>query len=814
MRRSAATLSKAILTHTATPTRQNAHHAYALRRLPHHAHNHQHRRALAGGFGHFRPEKTSSSSNDDERPRVPRQAVDEDVEDDDPAAERRKSSTGGGGGGSNNSDNNSSEGGNEPPSWNQLQLALGGGAVLAYFLLSSSSDSNASMKEISLQHFMSNMLATGRVRKLEVRNGTHVRVFLRPGGGGMRDDELARYGGGGGGGALGSPYSSAGALDDAPSFYFSIGSLEHFEDRLHAAQTEMGLPMRDHVPVLFESGGPSTWLSELGRFVPSLLLIGFTYVMSRGMMSGMGGMGGGAGGIFNVGKSKAVKASKVSTKFKDVAGLQEAKREVMEFVDILQNPEQYTKLGAKIPKGALLVGPPGCGKTLLAKATAGESMAPFYSISGSDFIEMFVGVGPARVRDLFAQARANAPCLIFIDEIDAVGRARGKGGFGGGGNDERENTLNQLLIELDGFSPSSGIVVLAGTNRPDVLDAALLRPGRFDRQVVVDKPDIRGRQEIFAVHLAALKLDGELLEYAKKMAALTPGFSGAEVANVCNEAALIAARRGAPKVDSVCFDLAIDRVVAGLEKKDLTIDPHERRVIAFHEAGHALCGWLLEHADPVMKVSIVPRGKAALGYSQSLPRDLPLYHTGQLDDMMTMALGGRAAEQIVFDEVSSGAQNDLERVTQMAHNSVTVYGLSKHVGPLSFKQDDSNNLFRPYSEKTARLIDDEVNTIISGQYERALDLLRENKAKLTQLAEALLEKEVIGTDDLISVLGQRPFSKSVDYDEFINASWKKGDAPADGASSPKPAAPGGGGPGSGGASLPRGGPQPAGAGVL
>merc|ERR1712087_82842 len=404
----------------------------------------------------------------------------------------------------------------------------------------------------------------------------------------------------------------------------------------------------------------------------------------------------------------------------------------------------------------------------------GEAASPFYSVSGSDFIEMGVGVGPSRVRDLFAQARANAPCLVFIDEIDAVGRARGKGGFSGG-NDERENTLNQLLIELDGFNPSSGIVVLAGTNRPDILDPALLRPGRFDRQVVVDKPDIKGRAEIFAVHLSNLKLDNDVDVYAKKMAALTPGFSGAEIANVCNEAALVAARRKLAAIGQQAFDAAIDRIIGGLEKKDLTIDPHERRVIAFHEAGHALIGWLLEHADPVMKVSIVPRGKAALGYSQSLPKDTPLYTEAQLADMMCMALGGRAAEDVVFNEVSSGAQNDLERVTSMAHSQVAVYGMSERVGPLSFgNNEESNKLYRPYSEKTAQLIDHEVESIISTSYARAIDLLTENKTQLHALAESLLEHEVIGTDELRQVLGERPFKKSVEYDEFINASWQKG----------------------------------------
>jgi len=446
----------------------------------------------------------------------------------------------------------------------------------------------------------------------------------------------------------------------------------------------------------------------------------------------------------------------------------------MEFVDILQNPERYTKLGAKIPKGALLVGPPGCGKTLLAKATAGEAKAPFFSISGSDFIEMFVGVGPSRVRDLFAQARANAPCLIFIDEIDAVGRARGKGGFSGG-NDERENTLNQLLIEMDGFSSSAGVVILAGTNRPDILDAALLRPGRFDRQVVVDKPDIQGRTEIFAVHLAGLKLEGEVDDFARKMAALTPGFSGAEIANTCNEAALIAARRKLDKVNAAAFDAAVDRVIAGLEKKGLTIDPHERRVVAFHEAGHALTGWLLEHADPVMKVSIVPRGKAALGYSQSLPRDVALHTEDQLSDTMVMALGGRAAEEVVFHQVSSGAQNDLERVTSMAYSQVTDFGFSEAVGPLSFKSDD-NTLYKPFSERTATMIDSEAKLIVDKAYDRAIVMLTENKKELHALAEALLAKEVINSEDLIEILGPRPHSKSVEYDQFINAAWNPNDA--------------------------------------
>ena len=493
---------------------------------------------------------------------------------------------------------------------------------------------------------------------------------------------------------------------------------------------------------------------------------------------------------------------KTGVLFKDVAGLDEAKVEVMEVVDFLRNPKRYEALGAKIPKGALLAGPPGTGKTLLAKATAGEANVPFLSISGSDFIEMFVGVGPSRVRDLFAQARANAPCLVFIDEIDAVGRARGKGGFSGG-NDERENTLNQLLIEMDGFSASTGVVVLAGTNRADILDSALLRPGRFDRQVVVGLPDISGRADIFGVHLAGLTLNGDADEFAKKLAALTPGFSGAQVANVCNEAALIAARRGEKAVGREHFDDAVDRVIAGLEKKGLTIGAHERRVVAFHEAGHALAGWVLEHADPVMKVSIVPRGKAALGYSQSLPRDIALHTEEQLEDTMVMALGGRAAEEVIFSEVSSGAQNDLERVTRMAYGMVASYGMSEQVGPLSFESSsESNTLYKPYSEATAQLIDSEALRLVDAAYDRSLSLLREHKAQLHALAEALLAKEVIGSEELIEILGPRRHAKSVTYDEFVSASWSQsradragdGEGPGGGGAGKKPSS-GGSGPG-------------------
>jgi len=684
-----------------------------------------------------------------------------------------KASTGGGGGGS-----------GPEPSQQMASMAVAalGASVITWALTSGDSNGGRTAQQISMQHFLSNLLAAGRVRKLLVVNGSTVKVFVTEDmGGGISSDpdsqpwqdggrtSGSRLGTGAGTGALVQGSDGGGA-----AYYFSIGSIEQLEEKIEAAQAQLGVKPRDFIPVQFVT--ETSMLSEAGRFLPTLLLIGFFYALSRGMSGGMGGMGGmgGPGGIFNVGKSKAVKASKVPTRFADVAGLKEAKVEVMEFVDILQNPERYTRLGAKIPKGALLVGPPGCGKTLLAKATAGESKAPFYSMSGSDFIEMFVGVGPSRVRDLFKTARENAPCLIFIDEIDAIGKQRGKGGFNGG-NDERENTLNQLLIELDGFSPSSGIVVLAGTNRQDVLDKALLRPGRFDRQIVIDKPDILGRTEIFGVHLKTLKLEDDAEGIARKLAALTPGFSGAECANVCNEAALIAARFGRAAVGRESFDAAIDRVIAGLEKKDLTIDPHERRVVAFHEAGHALTGWVLEHADPVMKVSIVPRGKAALGYSQSLPRDVSLHTEDQLSDTMCMALGGRAAEDVVFNIVSTGAQNDMERVTNMAHQQVAVFGMSEAVGPLSFESGE-NSLYKPYSEKTAQLIDSEVNAIVSASYTRALELLRVHEAKLHALAECLLEKEVVGSEDLVRILGPR-HSKSKEYMEFIDVSW--GDVPSE-----------------------------------
>lgn len=469
--------------------------------------------------------------------------------------------------------------------------------------------------------------------------------------------------------------------------------------------------------------------------------------------------GGGPGGqIFNIGKSKATlfdKNTKVNITFNDVAGLEEAKVEVIEVVDFLKNPKKYTALGGKIPKGVLLVGPPGTGKTLLAKAVAGEAQVPFFTLSGSDFVEMFVGVGASRVRDLFKQAREKAPCIIFIDEIDAVGRSRGKNQIMGG-NDERESTLNQLLVEMDGFSTDLGIIMMAATNRPDVLDAALLRPGRFDRQISIDRPDLIGREQIFKVHLKALKLAAEV--DAHKLAEQTPGFAGAEIANVCNEAALIAARTDKKEVEMIDFNAAIDRVIGGLEKKNKIISPEEKKIVAYHEAGHAVVGWFLDSTDPLVKVSIVPRGVAALGYAQYLPKEQYLYTTEQLIDSMCMTLGGRAAEEIVFGRISTGAQNDLERITRMAYGMVTLYGMNKAVGPVSFNDPQGEYQFRkPYSEQTSLLIDQEVRKIIETAYNKTLDLIRSKREVLEAIAQELLSKEVIFKQDLERLAGPRPF---------------------------------------------------------
>ncbi len=492
--------------------------------------------------------------------------------------------------------------------------------------------------------------------------------------------------------------------------------------------------------------------------LPVLLFIGLWILLMRKMGGGAGG-GGGPGGIFNIGKSKATlfdKGTKVNITFADVAGLDEAKVEVMEIVDFLKNPKKYTNLGGKIPKGALLIGPPGTGKTLLAKAVAGEAQVPFFSLSGSDFVEMFVGVGASRVRDLFKQAREKAPCIIFIDEIDAIGRARGKNVMMS--NDERESTLNQLLVEMDGFGTDVGIIVLAATNRPDVLDSALLRPGRFDRQITIDKPDLVGREAIFKVHLKPIKISKSLDIH--KLAEQTPGFAGADIANVCNEAALIAARKNKEAVDMQDFQDAVDRVIGGLEKKNKIISPDEKKIIAFHEAGHAICGWYLEHAYPLLKVTIVPRGTAALGYAQYTPKEQYLYNTDQLNDQICMTLGGRASEEIFFNKISTGAQNDLQQITKIAYAMVTVYGMNDKLGNISFYDPQQETTFtKPYSDETAKLIDEEVRKLIDEAYDKTKKLLTEKKADVEKLANALLEREVLFQSDVEALIGKRPFEE-------------------------------------------------------
>jgi AFG3 family protein len=492
--------------------------------------------------------------------------------------------------------------------------------------------------------------------------------------------------------------------------------------------------------------------------LPILLFVGLWILLMRKMSGGAGG-GGGPGGIFNIGKSKATlfdKGTKVNITFADVAGLDEAKVEVMEIVDFLKNPKKYTNLGGKIPKGALLVGPPGTGKTLLAKAVAGEAQVPFFSLSGSDFVEMFVGVGASRVRDLFKQAREKAPCIIFIDEIDAIGRARGKNAMMS--NDERESTLNQLLVEMDGFGTDVGIIVLAATNRPDVLDTALLRPGRFDRQITIDKPDLVGREAIFKVHLKPIKISKTLDVH--KLAEQTPGFAGADIANVCNEAALIAARKNKEAVDMSDFQDAVDRVIGGLEKKNKIISPDEKKIIAYHEAGHAICGWYLEHAYPLLKVTIVPRGTAALGYAQYTPKEQYLYNIDQLTDQICMTLGGRASEEIFFKKISTGAQNDLQQITRIAYAMVTVYGMNDKIGNISFYDPQQENTFtKPYSDETAKMIDHEVRKLIDDAYGKTKKLLEEKREDVEKLANALLEKEVLFQSDVETLIGKRPFEE-------------------------------------------------------
>jgi len=549
--------------------------------------------------------------------------------------------------------------------------------------------------------------------------------------------------------------------------HFYIGSVESLEEKLTKAQQEMGVQPRDYVPVQYVS--ETNWGIELVKALPGLVMVGLMLWLFRGGMSGAAG-GGGGGGIFQIGKSNAKKITKedVNVSFADVAGCQEAKKEIMEFVDFLQDASQFEKLGAKIPKGALLCGPPGTGKTLLAKAVAGEADVPFFSVSGSDFLEMFVGVGPSRVRDLFKEARSNSPCIVFIDEIDAVGRQRGRGGFSGG-NDERENTLNQLLVEMDGFTSTTGIVVLAGTNRADILDQALTRPGRFDRQIVVDKPDLQGRKEIFEVHLKGITLEDDVDDIAGRLAGLTPGFAGADIANICNEAAIVAARRKADAVALPDFEKATDRIIGGLESNKI-MSKEEKSIVAYHEAGHAIAGWFLEHADPLLKVTIIPRTSGALGFAQYLPKEIYLRSQDQILDIVCMALAGRAAEEVFFGRVTTGASDDLRRVTQMVYGMIKTYGMNSRVGQMAFPEnEDGMPGDKPYSEFTAEAMDEEARSIVDKAYERTVELIRERKNEVEAVAKMLLDKETITHDDVVDLVGERPFEGDELYQEYVSA---------------------------------------------
>ncbi len=592
--------------------------------------------------------------------------------------------------------------------------------------------------------FRQSMLTSNDVEKVEpVMNRNVVRVYIKK-------DSLnkAFYKD-----LLGDRWSYVYSSKEAPHFQFAYSKVEDYQEKLDVFFKDN--PQVKPVPVTPIS--EPEWFGPFVNLLFPLLMFALLFVLMMRKVGGGGPGGGGPGGIFNIGKSKAQlfdKGTKVNITFADVAGLDEAKGEVMEIVDFLKNPKKYTALGGKIPKGALLVGPPGTGKTLLAKAMAGEAQVPFFSMSGSDFVELFVGVGASRVRDLFKQAREKAPCIIFIDEIDAIGRARGKNMMMS--NDERENTLNQLLVEMDGFGGDSGIIILAATNRPDVLDSALLRPGRFDRQISIDKPDLKGREAIFHVHLEPIKKSNKLDIH--RLAELTPGFAGADIANVCNEAALIAARKGKAQVEMDDFQDAIDRVIGGLEKKNKIISPEEKKIIAYHEAGHAVCGWFLEHAYPLLKVTIVPRGVTALGYAQYTPKEQYLYNTEQLMDQLCMTLGGRASEDIFFGKISTGAQNDLQQVTKISYAMVTVYGMNEKVGNVSFFDPQNENQFtKPYSEETGKLIDQEVRLLVEKAYERTKQVLRERRKEVEDLAHALLDREVLHQQDVELIIGKRPF---------------------------------------------------------
>jgi AFG3 family protein len=653
-----------------------------------------------------------------------KKAVDEKEE----SKNEKKSDSDGNGNGGNRGDQNDNK---APFGIDPKQYFLLGLILVAVLGLSSLSPGGITQK-VSFQEFLRDYVDKERVQSIVVNENNEAFARLKTG---------------------------------AQTLSFTIGSIDSFERSLENFQLDMGVHPKDFIPINYQKSPIS--LSDGLSLVTAALFAWFIFQSFSRFRSG--GMGGGAGrNIFSIGKSNAqiINPENVKISFKDVAGLDEAKVEVMEFVDFLKDPKRFEVLGAKIPKGALLVGPPGTGKTLLAKAVAGEAQVPFFSISGSDFMEMFVGVGPSRVRDLFAQARSKAPSIVFIDEIDAVGRSRSGRKFGGG-NDERENTLNQLLVEMDGFQTTAGVVVLAGTNRVDILDSALLRPGRFDRQILVDRPDIKGRHQIFMVHLQKLKIADKPEYIAERMAALTPGFVGADIANICNEAALIAARKKLNKISLKEFEDAVDRVIGGLEKKSKIISEEERRIVAFHEAGHAVAGWFLEHADPVLKVTIVPRGQSALGYAQYLPKEVALYSQRQLEDKMCMAFGGRVAEKIFFGEVSTGAANDLQKITQIAYSQVLIYGMNEKIGNVSFPPDENSQFLKPYSDQTAIIVDEEARNIVTRAYDRTIQLLEEKKELVQKLAERLLKEETINHDVIVEVLGERPF-KHPSYLDFLH----------------------------------------------
>ncbi|KAI1735073.1 peptidase family M41-domain-containing protein [Xylaria scruposa] len=624
--------------------------------------------------------------------------------------------------------------------WLTTAIATG----VAYYLYSSMSGETG--REITWQELKKNFLDKGLVEKMVVV-GHKVVV------------ELNRE-------ATQSMYPDSVATRPGFNYYFSIASVDGFERRLEDAQNELGIPSSDRIPVSY--AGESNIMNLLLAFGPTVLLVGLLLYASR-----RGPGGGGSNGIFGFSKSKAKRFSHetaIKVKFSDVAGMDEAKQEIMEFVSFLKKPERFQRLGAKIPRGAILAGPPGTGKTLLAKATAGESGVPFFSVSGSEFVEMFVGVGASRVRDLFATARKNAPCIIFIDEIDAIGRSRAEGQRFGG-NDEREATLNQILTEMDGFNTSEQIVVLAGTNRVDILDKALMRPGRFDRHINIDAPTMAGRQDIFKVYLKKIVTNEDTEYLSGRLASLTPGFAGADIANCVNEAALIAARGNAASVTLQHFEQAIERVIGGLERKSLVLDPVEKRTVAYHEAGHAICGWYFRYADPLLKVSIIPRGKG-LGYAQYLPGDAYLLTYNQLMDRMAMTLGGRISEELHFPTVTTGASDDFSKVTRMATAMVTQWGMSNKVGPLHFQNDESK-IHKPFSETTGQTIDAEVKRIVEEAYKQCKDLLIEKKKEVGIIAEELLKKEVLVRDDMVRLLGPRPFDDRDDFSKYFGEDAKK-----------------------------------------